>query len=191
MAIINTVGIDGSLTNFGFAVCSIDTVSASIVEVKDLILSETSKDNTKGVSRSADDLSRFQQHWQILTRAIDKYDVKVAFGEVPQGGQDNRSCFTFGGITALLACLPVPLVQLSPLQVKEGSVGVRYADKEDIIEWAYKTYPDANWFTSKRANNMNIKSADGLFLMKKNEHLADSIAAVKAGLKYKKIPIEL
>lgn len=184
MTIVNVIGVDGSLRNFGMAVASLNLDTNSF-DVITLILSETEKDNTKGVKRSHDDLARFGQHWDKINEAITEYDVKIAFGEVPSGAQDARAAFAFGGITAILSALPVPLVPLSPLEVKEGSTGRKHADKEDIMEWAYGQYPYVNWVKGNKPNKMDIRTEDGKYLTLKNEHTADSIAAIAAGVKSK------
>jgi hypothetical protein len=81
----------------------------------------------------------------------------------------------------MMACLPVPLVPVTPLEAK-AITGSKHADKEDIIKWAYDQFPLAPWFLSKRSNKMNIITPEGMYLMNKNEHVADSMAVVFAGL---------
>lgn len=175
------LGLDGSLTNFGIAVASVE-VGTSDFEVHHLILSRTKPSKVKGVRKSSDDLARFRQHVNVIHDLIDAYDVKFAVGEVPSGAQDARAAFAFGGITALLASLPVKLIEVSPTEVKIAATGVKHAEKEDIIKWAYGAYPNANWIVSNKSNALNLRTPEGKYLALSNEHLADAIAALKAGL---------
>lgn len=178
---VNVAAIDGSLCNFGISVVKVDLTSKNINEVLTLKLSETEPDKTKGAKRSLDDLKRFNQHWVTINKVISDYDCKYAIAEIPSGAQDARASFAFGGITAMMACLPVPLVPVTPLEAK-AVTGSKHADKEEVIAWAYSKFPCADWFVSKRPNKMGIINHDGYYLQLKNEHLADSIAIAFAGL---------
>lgn len=178
----NIVAIDGSLCNFGISVCEVDFSSKSVERLLHMELSETEPDKTKGAKRSLDDLKRFEQHWITINKVIADYKCNYAFAEIPSGAQDARAAFAFGGITAMMACLPVKLIPVTPLETKAVS-GIKHADKEDMIAWAYEKFPAANWFVSKRPNKMGIIRHDGYSLQNKNEHLADSIGVAFAGLK--------
>lgn len=178
---MNVLGLDGSLQNFGLCVGRINLDKKKLDGIVTLRLSKTSVD--KSIKRTVDDLARFRQHHLFIKDAIEEYNIELVFGEVPAGAQDARAAFAFGGVTALLASLPVPLVGVSPTEVKVASTGFKHADKEDIIEWAYQTYPYAPWITGKKANKMNIRTPEGLYLTNANEHLADSVGAIQAGLK--------
>jgi Holliday junction resolvasome RuvABC endonuclease subunit len=177
----NIVAIDGSLCNFGISVISYNEDTNTLGTVRTMLLSETAPDNTKGAKRSLDDLKRFNQHWTTINDVINKYECKFAIAEIPSGAQDARAAFAFGGITSMMACLPIKLVPVTPLEAK-AVTGIKHADKEDMIAWAYDKYPLADWFLSKRSNKMDIKTPAGLYLQNKNEHLADSIAVAFAGL---------
>lgn len=181
---MHIIGIDGSLRNFGFAVFEYDTKLSAIDSLVTIKLSQTTSSKDKKLKKSSDDLIRFGQHYAEMCDLIKKYDIKTAIVEVPHGAKDARAAFAFGGVTAILSTLPklgLDLIQVTPKEVKEGSVGYSYADKEDIIAWAYKMYPDAEWQKSKRKNAMAIIDSAGLYLKNENEHMADAIAIVYAG----------
>lgn len=182
MAVVRTLNCDGSLTNFGFSVTDIDLEAGKIVNVVTSKLSETEPDKTKGVKKSTDDLFRFRTHWLELNRLIETYNVSYVIAEIPSGAQDSRAAFAFGGITALMSAVPVPLVAVTPREAKIAATGHPHADKEDIIQWAYKEWPHVEWFVSKRSNKMNIRTATGLYLANKNEHISDSLAIAVAGI---------
>lgn len=179
---VNIIGLDGSLRNFGISVVSVDPKNKALTGLVHIGLSKTVPSKSKEVRKSSSDLASFKQHWDIINQTIKEYDCKIAAAEVPYGGQDARACFSFGGVTALLGCLPIPLIQVNPTEVKLASAGTKYADKEDIIKWAYDKFPEANWNLGKKANKMNITTASGYYLTNDNEHMADAVAAVAAGL---------
>ena len=56
-----------------------------------------------------------------------------------------------------------------------AATGSKTASKDDMITWAVSQYSDANWLTTKRGGHDIVT--------KKNEHLADAVAAVHAGMK--------
>jgi hypothetical protein len=71
----------------------------------------------------------------------------------------------------VLGGCPAPLIELSPTEVKLAAIGSKTAGKEEMIEWAMGKYPYAPWI--KRAGKP----------VAKNEHLADAVATIHAGIK--------
>lgn len=179
---ISVMGLDGSLANFGIAVAVVDLDTKTIIEVKDLVLSKTAK-NAK-LKRATDDFTRFQQHWNIVKEVADKYNVNIMYGEIPSGAQDARASFAFGGVTAMLAGLGTyyQVGVVTPAEVKVAATGNKHADKEDVIAAMHKAFPTAPWITGKKANAMNITTTSGLYLTNANEHLADSVGVILAGI---------
>lgn len=182
---MNILGVDGSLRNFGFAVFKYDSASSTLDGLVTLKLSQTEASKDKKLNKSTDDFNRFGWQFNYLTSVIHDYDIKTAIVEIPAGARDARAAFAFGGTTALYSTLPVlgvNVITVLPKLVKKKSIGIAHADKEDIINWAYNLYPEADWLKSKRKNAMNIRDSSGLYLKNENEHLADAIAIVHAGL---------
>jgi len=66
------------------------------------------------------------------------------------------------------------VIEVDPYAVKLATVGTRTASKDDMIQWAHARYPYANWITRKLKGKETLTNA--------NEHLADAIAAVTAGI---------
>lgn len=176
----NVIGIDGSLQNFGVAVVNVDETTLNINEVVKIELSKTKP--SKHLKKSVDDLARFQQHWNMVNRLIKMHDIQIAFAELPAGAKDARANFAFGAVTGMLACLPIPLITVTALEAKLASTGYKHADKEDVIAWAYSKWDDAGWTVSKRKNNYELLTDEGLYLAKENEHCADALAVTVAGL---------
>jgi hypothetical protein len=84
-----------------------------------------------------------------------------------------RAMASYGVVIGLLAgILGDDLISVNPTEVKEVTGLGKTATKRQMIEWAYSKYPDnAKWL-------MN-----GTRLINDNEHLADAVAVVHAGLR--------
>ena len=76
-------------------------------------------------------------------------------------------------IGALSSC-PIPLIQVQPTEVKLATVGKKTATKEEMINHAVKAHPEANWIVRK--------SKGQIVLTASNEHLADAVSVIYAGL---------
>lgn len=169
---INVVGIDCSLRNFGFAKASIDLDSMAI-SVKDLQLAETKpadKKTKKVVRQNCLDLEAAQE----MQRALIEHckGSSVAIVEVPVGSQSARAMASYGIVVGILASCPITIIPVTPTEVKKAGYGVASATKEEMIEWATGVYPDAPWLRVKKTQA----------LLGKNEHLADAVAAIHAGI---------
>lgn len=95
----------------------------------------------------------------------------VIFAETPSGSQSASGMKNYGVSCFLIAvCTPAPL-EVTPQELKKNSVGTKNASKAEIIEWAYGKHPEADWHWH------------GGKLQNKNEHIADAIALIYAGMK--------
>ena len=165
---IKVVGLDPSLNNWGiaYALIDVDTLELSIT---DLELVETEPGKAKTVRKNSDDIVRARALSQALSRAT--VGTTVAFCEVPVGSQSARAMASYGICVGVLGGCGAPLVELTPYEVKIAAVGSKTAAKEEMIEWATALYPNAPWL--KRAGRP----------VAKNEHLADAVATIHAGMK--------
>jgi Holliday junction resolvasome RuvABC endonuclease subunit len=181
---IKVLGLDGSLQNFGIAVGTVHIATKELVSVDQLVLSKTSKSTDKKLKRADDDFNRFREHWLTIETIIAMDKPLHVFGEIPSGAQDARAAFAFGGVTAILAGLSLTnnLITVTPAEVKLAATGWKHADKEDIIAAMHGLYPTANWIKSRKPNAMAIEK-DGWYLTNANEHLADAVAIILAGIK--------
>lgn len=164
---IRIIGIDPSLRNFGIAKgwLDIDTMEWEVDEVQ---LVKTEKSKIKGVRKSHDDYDRARILYEALKEA--QKDAILAFIEMPIGSQSASAMLSYGACIALAASIDVPLVQVTPSQVKSFATGDKLATKEDMIEWATSKFPKANWLRQ------------GKRLIGANEHLADACGAINAGV---------
>lgn len=171
MAKVRVAGLDGSKRNFGIAIIDID-VDTLEMEVVDLVLIKTEKDQTKQVRKSSDNLARAQEIAIGLDAKLDS--VSSAFVEVPSGGKSYEAVLGFGIVIGLYASLKVPVIEVSPSETKKAAVGTRTASKQEMIDWAVAKFPAAPWRTRKLYGAI-VPTND-------NEHLADAVAIVHAGI---------
>lgn len=171
MTILKIASIDPSLSNFGLAKGTIDiSHEAFPVTLSELQLVETDTDRSarKVVRRNSEDLERARKLLRGMQRFI--ADADMVFVEVPVGSQSARSMASYGICIGVLASIGKPLIQVTPTEVKLAAVGSKTASKSEMIEWASKLHPDLNWLVSRGK------------MTAKNEHLADAIGAIYAGV---------
>jgi Holliday junction resolvasome RuvABC endonuclease subunit len=174
---IKILGIDPALANTGLALAEYDlTTGEFYVTYLELLRTAPSKEG-KVVRKSSDDLERMSVLHTGVMDVIDLFKPSFAVGEVPSGTQSARGSFSNGGCCMLLAAVrkALPLIQVSPTEVKMASVGHKHAAKEEMIEWAVAKFPRAQWLTRKSKGEVK--------LLADNEHLADACAAIAAGVR--------
>lgn len=173
--LIRVAGFDPSLRNLGIVIADVDisqpdypftVVRMELAQPKD----EATK--AKTVRKNSDDLRRAVQLHKAFAQACQ--EVAFAFVEVPVGSQSSRAMASYGICIGILASCPVPMIQLSPTEVKVAGTGIKTATKQEMIEAMRDAHPYAKWLTRKFKGE--------IVLMDSNEHLADAMAAIKAGL---------
>lgn len=163
------VGIDPAFANMGLCSCYIDPMLGIVRTLRDLQLVTTAKQDKKLVRASSDDFRRARELRESLQKFCNGHTV--AFAEIPSGSQSARASWSLGIAVGVLASCPLPVIQVSPIEVKLATVGKKTASKDEMIEWATSLYPDAPWRIHR-----NRYTAD-------NEHLADAVAIVHAGIR--------
>lgn len=170
---IKVLGVDPALRNFGLVNAEIDLASLDVSVLKmHLAKSENGIKNVKKVRKNSDDLERARVLHAALQEACK--DATFAFVEVPVGSQSARAMASYGICIGVLASCSIPMIQVTPTEVKLAGCGTKTATKDEMIEAAGKLHPDAAWLTRRRLGNVE-KIAD-------NEHLADACFAIKAGM---------
>ena len=79
------------------------------------------------------------------------------------------------GVLGALRATGIPFFEVTPTEVKMASFGEKIATKKQMIQWAIKKHPEANWPTYLENGVMKISEA-------KAEHMADATAAIYAGV---------
>ena len=172
-------GMDPSLSNFGIAeaILDLDTLAFTVVGLR-VIQTEPEQDKAKRkvVRKNSDDLSRARLLHKGATDAAK--ECQLAFIEVPHGSQSAASMKGYGVCIGIIAAIDavVPIVQVTPTEVKVAATGIKTATKEEMIEAMMAEFPDAPWPMQKKKGVM-------VPIVGEAEHLADAIGAIKAGLK--------
>jgi Holliday junction resolvasome RuvABC endonuclease subunit len=171
--VIKILAIDPSFANTGWCLATVDPGAASIVEMHDGGLVCTEKAEIKTIRRSSDDLRRAHE---IASKLRDlSSGVDLVFAEIPTGTQSARASWALGiALGCLTNIAPTPIIEITPTMTKLASVGRKDASKEEIINWAVDLYPDLPW----------IKARGKEKLSPKNEHMADSVGVLCAGLNH-------
>ena len=175
MPVISVVGFDPGFASFGMVKARVSLLPKGVgnIVIETAKLVETSRSKNKQVRHSSDGLRRCSE----ILEAMHAFCSGAAFGfaEVPNGGAKSAAAMRSMGIaTALLASCPIPLIEVSPMEVKLATAGDKQATKETMISWAMRRHPEAEWLAKARNGQLQF--------IAKNEHLADAICAVHAGL---------
>jgi Holliday junction resolvasome RuvABC endonuclease subunit len=167
-------GMDPSMSNWGIARMRVCVQTLSL-EIEGLALIATESETKKQVSKTSDDLRRAREVREGMLANVS--DCAVVISEIPfyNPAAYPMANFNSGLCAGVLASCPVPVIQVSPQDVKLAAVGHRQAAKEEMIEWAMATYPTAPWLMRKFKGTIRPTAA--------NEHLADAVATVHAGIK--------
>lgn len=163
--------MDPSLRNWGLAAALLD-LDTGILECPVLDLIETKDLAGKQVRQNSNDLHTAEQLATAALAAARK--AKVVFVEVPVGSQSARAMASYGvcvGVLGAVRAEGIPLIEVTPLEVKLSLTGLKTATKDQMIIAAMHLYPDANW-PQHRGKVTN-----------KAEHMADAIAAIHAGVR--------
>lgn len=174
---IRAVGIDAAFANMGFAQVSIDR--RGLVTCTGLkLISTEGKSDGKGVRKSSTELRRARELVDALNAEC--LGNVIAFVEVPSGSQSAAVARSLGIVVGVIASCPIPIIEVSPMEVKIAVTGDRKvkATKDDIIKWAMKRWPDAGWILHK-SNGKTFKKGEP---QNCNEHLADALATIEAGI---------
>ena len=168
--IIPVLGMDPSLTNWGLAAANLD-LETGYLDTPEVFLMSPNEIKGKQVRVNSNDLHRAEQ---LARAAFEKAEkAKAVFVEIPVGSQSARAMASYGicvGILAALRTKGIPLIEVTPTEVKESFTGNKNATKSQMIEQALALYPELVFpmFKGKPAA--------------KSEHLADAIGAIHAGV---------
>jgi Holliday junction resolvasome RuvABC endonuclease subunit len=164
------VSIDPSLSNT--CLTAFDVSGDRIIVIASVTIS-TEKNPNKKIRASSDLIERCVDLYRGSKQFIERYVPDIIFAETPSGSQSASGMKNYGVSCFLLASLPDRCLEVTPQEVKLASVGKKNASKKEMIEWAYEKHPEAPWL---------IRNG---FPLMKQEHMADSIAVMYAGMRTK------
>lgn len=173
--IINVVGYDPSLRNWGIACGTYNTVSQQILIPKVSVI-QPEVTTSKQVRQNSKDL---QSAYELTVGALAVvHDAQAVFIEVPVGSQSARAMASYGicvGVAGALRAANVPFFEVTATEVKLAATRNKNATKGDMIKWAMTAHPEANWPMYKQKGIELVSEA-------KAEHMADAIGAIYAGI---------
>jgi Holliday junction resolvasome RuvABC endonuclease subunit len=173
--VLQVVGLDPSLRNWGIAVGTYDTGTNKLT-IKRLDVINPVLSTGKKVRQNSLDLESAYQLYKGATAAAK--DAHAVFVEVPVGSQSARAMASYGICVGVLGAIRgegMPFFEVTPTEVKLAGFGTKTATKQEMIKWAMEKHPEANWPTYKQNGALLVSEA-------KAEHQADAIAAIYAGI---------
>lgn len=173
---IQVVGFDPSLRNWGIAKGILQRNWSIDLKVQHLDLINPDLPKGKQVRQNSLDLESARQLAKGALAAAE--GAQAIFVEVPVGSQSARAMASYGicvGVLGALRATGIPFFEVTPTEVKLASFGSKTATKLEMIQWATKKHPEANWPTYRQNGQDLISEA-------KAEHMADAIAAIYAGV---------
>jgi hypothetical protein len=171
MMLINVLGMDPSLKNWGLAEASL-CLETGVLASPTLSLVQPMDLAGKQVRVNSNDLHRAEQLAGPVIAAARK--AKAIFVEVPVGSQSARAMASYGicvGILGAVRALGISIIEVTASESKLLLAGDKNATKRQMIDRGYELYPDANW--PWHAGKIPDKA----------EHLADAIAAIHSGVR--------
>lgn len=175
MALLTVVGIDPSLRHWGIARGTYDTVTREL-RIPAVSVVEPVLPTGKQVRQNSKDLDSARQLFKASHLAV--AGAHMVFVEVPVGSQSARGMASYAicvGVLGSLRALDVPLIEVSPTEVKVIATGKKTASKDEMIAWATDKHPEANWPFYNQQGQQVLSAA-------KAEHMSDAIGAIYAGL---------
>lgn len=173
---IRVVGFDPSLRNWGMAKGRID-MDQGILVLTHVDVIQAVLPTGKQVRQNSLDL---ETAYQLAEGALAfAKGAQAIFVEVPVGSQSARAMASYGvcvGVLGALRATGIPFFEVTPTEVKMASFGSRTATKAEMIAWAMKQHPEANWPTYKQNGELLVSEA-------KAEHMADATGAIYAGVR--------
>lgn len=180
---IVVLGLDPGLSNTGFAVAEVDPMKGRICAVREVGNSSTDRRNHKLVRQSSDQLRRAKLQAATLRNIIEKHEIDAIAMEVVGTTQYKYPTLSFGVMMGIVAALDLPVMEVTPREVKIAATRNERASKRDIIEWALaKTGKRrVGWPTSERDNHLGL-TLNGKRVARAAEHPADALAAIEAAI---------
>jgi len=138
------------------------------------------KRKSEKVSKTQDDIRRIQACMLAIRGLIEETQPDLIIAEAPIGGARSSAAVKYLAMcTAVLAAIntwfpDIPVIYLSPFDVKKGFCGSHKAEKSDIIARALRKHGNVPGWPTNKAGELMSEA--------KLEHCADAIAILYAAL---------
>lgn len=166
---ISLVAFDLALRNMGMVEVKVCAQDHKIVSLGRIDIVQTVVENKKVVRASSDSLRRAQELFNAMFNFCQGHYIAAA--EIPVGSQNASSAKASGIIIGILSACPLPVIQVSPDEVKRVT-GRKNATKKQMIEWVLRKYPD-----------IPLPMWGGKVVESKAEHIADAVAVAEAAIR--------
>ena len=163
------LAIDSSLANTGVAW---GEYSEGVFSNLFVSMVSTEKTKNKSVRASSDTIERCAKTCGFIDGVLNMAKPDVIFVETPSGSQNSSAAKSYGIVCMLIATLSPSPIQVTPIEVKQATVGKKTASKQEMIDWSYAKHPEAIGWELRNGSPL-----------KKMEHVADAIAIAYAGIK--------
>ena len=173
--VINVLGNDPSLKNWGIAKGSLD-LETNKLKIDGLFVVNPEVSTGKAVRQNSKDVEAATGLFAHVHHFMK--DAKLSFVEVPHGSQSSRAMAGYGiccGVIGSLSCQYAPPIQVNAAEVKLAATGNKEATKKEMIQWAMDKHPEAPWPMNTRKGVTSVNES-------KAEHMADAIASIYAGM---------
>lgn len=170
--IVNVVGLDPSLRNWGVAEAKLGLESGVLSTPQLKVITTADEPKGKQVRQNSYDLLASSELAGAMLLLIPT--TKFFFVEVPHGSQSAQAMKGYGiciGILGFMRAMGATIIEVSASENKKGFTGDSKATKKMMIDTAVGHYPDANW-----------PIHGGKIVAGTAEHMADAIAAIHAGV---------
>lgn len=175
MSVIKVVGFDPSLRNWGIAKGTFNK-STGVLHIPEVAVTNPVLPTGKQTRQNSLDL---ETAYQLCTHAwAAAKGAQAVFVEVPVGSQSARAMASYGvcvGVLGALRTAGIPFFEVTATEVKLASTGIKLATKKQMIDWAMKQHPEANWPMYSQKGEQLVSEA-------KAEHMADAIGSIYAGI---------
>lgn len=172
MSIIKILGIDPSLSHFGYAFGTYNAKNKK-VEINKIWQEDTypPPKGYKGYKNQWD----YERAIKLSLSLLDalSYDPHVVAIEMPYGAQSSRSAVSYGVCVGVLSHITISTILVRESDSKILATGSKKASKQDMINAAYEEHPNLDWKINKNGELQNT-----------NEHMADAIWALKTCTTY-------
>lgn len=173
---LRVAGIDPALQNMGMVKGDLDLTSL-VFTPDEIKLIETKPTKVKGIRKNEDDLQRAVTLSEELSRFTE--GCTIVFVELPVGSQSARAMVSYGVCIGMFSSLNQGKLVIT--QASEGKrilTGDKNASKETMLNVACDKYRYLPWIYTTRKGVTTLAN--------KNEHVADAIASVLAGIQTNK-----
>lgn len=141
---VHVLALDPSFRNTGWAVVRLEPEQEVVLAVGCI---STKKANKKQKAFAGDDNHRCAQEIaRVLGRLLEEWMPEIVCAEAQAGSKSSKAAMLMGMgwgiISALTEVREVPVLQVTPVAIKEANTGSKKASKDEIEQAVRQRYPE-------------------------------------------------